>query len=283
MKLADTGATIRLVTVTPAKATTWMEKANGHNRTLSVAYVKRLVAAFNRDEYLFTGDTIKFDTDGYLVDGQHRLAAIAKSGVERKLLVVNGLNPEAIHVIDAESRSRTLGDVLQIEGFKNARGLAGVVKVAWPMEQKGVGQTSGQGRLTMQQALDFIDRRPSLELSTTYGRNLAKAEMNPLTPSEYGAFWDIMSLAHYDVAAEFFDAVAYGYGKKGDNAPIVRRRIQHHVATQQHRSKAYVMTVFIKGWNAEVEGRSLKQIQVRLDEKIPSPIGIDEWRRQGAG
>lgn len=281
MKLGDTGAKARLVTVTPKQAADWLETTNGHNRSLSTRYVDRLTQAFERGEYLFTGDTVKFDTEGNLIDGQHRLAAVVQYSKPLPMLLVEDLPFEVIHVIDAEARSRSLGDVLRIGGMKNAKALAAVIKTLWPMEIRGLPESGGDQRLTVQQALEFIDRRPSLEQSTVEGRRLAAVDANPLTAAEFGAFWDILTVANPREAIDFIENVAFGGGERNGNAVIVRRRIHKHMLTEQHRSKVYVMTLFTKAWNAEMEGRVLSRYVIRDDDAYPLPIGFSEWEQAG--
>ena len=61
------------------------------------------------------------------MDGQHRLAAIARSGKTVEMLVTFGLPEETFTVLDTGSR-RSAGDVLSIEKVQNARTTAAAVR-----------------------------------------------------------------------------------------------------------------------------------------------------------
>lgn len=63
-----------------------------------------------------THQGIAFDADGHLIDGRHRLTAIANADVPVWLLVTRGLPEHVIEVID-RNRVRTLAHTLQIMGF----------------------------------------------------------------------------------------------------------------------------------------------------------------------
>jgi hypothetical protein len=49
--------------------------------------VERLATAMSTGRWIETGESIKFDQDGYLLDGKHRLAAVLASGTEQMMLV----------------------------------------------------------------------------------------------------------------------------------------------------------------------------------------------------
>lgn len=96
--------------VTPEIATEWLKKNVG-NRPLNLAMVKRLSRALAAGEYVFTHQGVAFDTNGMLIDGQHRLHAITESGVAIDLVVTRGLATKAREKIDTGAR-RTVAHVL---------------------------------------------------------------------------------------------------------------------------------------------------------------------------
>jgi hypothetical protein len=69
--------------VTPVKAGEWLQ-ANTPNRPLSKPIVKAFAEAMRRGEWVVTHRGIAFDTNGVLVDGQHRLAAIVEADVRSR-------------------------------------------------------------------------------------------------------------------------------------------------------------------------------------------------------
>ena len=75
------------------------------------------VAAYSRDmaalDWEFTGQTIVFDSEGRLIDGQHRLEAIIKSDEIIEIIVVRGINPDAVAFID-KGRGRSFNDTMKI-------------------------------------------------------------------------------------------------------------------------------------------------------------------------
>ncbi len=70
----------KLVLVTPELAAQWLER-NRINCTPSPAVVARYAWDMSHERWDLTEEPIAFDSDGYLVQGQHRLMAVVKSGV----------------------------------------------------------------------------------------------------------------------------------------------------------------------------------------------------------
>ena len=93
----------------------------------------RTVAAYAKEmslgEWKLNGDTIKIDyQDGVpvIVDGQHRLMAVIKSGVPIKSIVVRGVNDDGLTV--DRGRKRTLSQWCAYKGYPYASELPALAK-----------------------------------------------------------------------------------------------------------------------------------------------------------
>ena len=80
--------------VEPEQAQKWLER-NIANRTLRPSRVQEYATAMTEGRWRYTADPIRFDSDGKLIDGQHRLMAVVRSGCTVEMHVVRGLSPEA--------------------------------------------------------------------------------------------------------------------------------------------------------------------------------------------
>ena len=103
-----------IVNVTPQKAAEWLS-LNIENRPLRRTVVEGLKAAFARGEYIQTHQGIAFSAQGNLLDGQHRLTAIAEMrGVSFPMLVSHGVDDGAFQVMDIGLK-RSHADALRID------------------------------------------------------------------------------------------------------------------------------------------------------------------------
>ena len=100
--------------VTPVKAEEWL-LSNPRNRKLRKAVVRKYASMMGQGDWLTTGDSIVFDVEGRLLNGQHRLEAIIHSGARAYLLVVRGMPTENQLVMD-RPQVRMPHESLALEG-----------------------------------------------------------------------------------------------------------------------------------------------------------------------
>lgn len=100
--------------ITPHVALNYLARNVDHNRKLKPSVVKTLIGILQRGEWLLTHQGIAFDREGNLIDGQHRLQAIADSGITATMTVTRNVAPEAFKVID-DVTPRTVADHLRLD------------------------------------------------------------------------------------------------------------------------------------------------------------------------
>lgn len=136
-----------MVEIAPEMARDLLSKTNADNRNIRPKHAAIMARDMAEGDYETTGDSIKFDRDGRLLDGQHRLLACADSGVPLRTHVVFGLEPKVFDSLDRGAR-RTAADVLAKAGYHNTHLLAAAVALLKRMEHsssldggwKGVGE-----------------------------------------------------------------------------------------------------------------------------------------------
>jgi len=114
--------------VTPAMAEQWLT-CMPKNRRLSLPWVATIARDIKEGRWKVNGDTIRFSSEGHLIDGQHRLRAVIEAGCMVMVEVKVNLPPDAIHMIDV-NRKRTTGDVLVMAGVTNANNASSIAKMA---------------------------------------------------------------------------------------------------------------------------------------------------------
>lgn len=86
---------------------------NYSNRAISEKYLKTLIKEIRENKWVINGDTIRFSKTGELLDGQHRLTAIVKTGIPQYVWVFTGLDKTS-HIDDG--RGRTIRDQILVSG-----------------------------------------------------------------------------------------------------------------------------------------------------------------------
>jgi len=150
----------KVETISPATAREWL-LLNKSNRPVTRLRVLRLIDAINKGQYKLTGEAIKFNGNGDLIDGQHRLLAVVESNKSVQCLVIRGLDSDIFKVIDS-GKPRTAADVLAIEGYTNVNSLASAAKHLYQIERKAV-SSSGRDIVQNEEISNTLQMHPDLK------------------------------------------------------------------------------------------------------------------------
>lgn len=110
--------------VSPEEAASIL-KNNAHNRALSEKTVSRYAGDIAADRWTLTHQPIAVGPDWEIVDGQHRLAAVVRSGITVRIVLAiyrDAAHAEAARQKTDIGRARVGGDVFEIAGIAK-RGL----------------------------------------------------------------------------------------------------------------------------------------------------------------
>ena len=274
--------TIKKETVTPEKAVEWLG-AQHLNRSIRTTLVKRYGQAMKVGEWVDNAEPIRFNSDGTLIDGQHRLSALRDQELTLDLWVARGLTHEAQATIDTGSK-RTVGDVMTMRGIPNAHTMAAALNVLHKHLIGEDGNRAGYVSVTAPRALELYAEHQAIQESLTYAKRVY-VNRPALAPGYAVALHYIFSLIDGDDANEFFDRLADGADlKKGSPILALRNLLERLEKDSQragHRAaKAYVQAVTVKAWNAWRAGNTymsntrapLKWIRVgKRAEPFPQP------------
>jgi hypothetical protein len=229
-----------------------------------------------KNQWQFVGDSIRFDWNGDLVDGQHRLVALQQYGEPLEFVVVEGLDPESAVVIDT-GKSRSAGDAVSLMGVGYATTISAAVRTiilfktgryhdpAKAHVEAGVSNTD---------IVVFVKRHPGLEDTASYIQSLHK-QFKYIPASMLCALYFILGTKNATKAELFFDKYATGIdlGEKSPIRVLRNRLIQNagNASQYTHRDK---MALFIFAWNAFMRGKEIdfSMIKLRGDYTFPQPI-----------
>lgn len=101
-------------TITPEKARQYLE-TNVGNRRLNNGFAESLANEIREGRWQLTHQGIAFDENGRLIDGQHRLTAVALANEPVEMMVARGVAPSEnnLYIID-NNRKRSVVDMLKI-------------------------------------------------------------------------------------------------------------------------------------------------------------------------
>lgn len=114
---SDCDEKVLIIDVTPELAEELLSYNFDDNRTASVDYIKRLSADMSSGLWQISNDAICVDRDGRMINGQHRLNAVKRSGTTQRFVFLWDLAPEAAQLIDV-GKKRTMHERITISGTK---------------------------------------------------------------------------------------------------------------------------------------------------------------------
>lgn len=126
---------LELLTITPELAEYYLTK-NVRNRKINSNNISNLEKALKNNEWTVNGDAIRFDVEGNLIDGQHRLIACINSRIPIKTYVIRNLPVSAFTTIDVGAK-RSAADILSIENIQNSNVVAAIIKAYLEAEKSG--------------------------------------------------------------------------------------------------------------------------------------------------
>jgi hypothetical protein len=267
----------RAQAITPRKAEEYL-KLNKVNRPLSKRLVRDFAEAMRRGEWQVTHQGIALDTDGILVDGQHRLAAIVEAGIPVEITVFTDVPVGTFDVLDT-GKKRNAADVLAIEGEKSSVMLAAMVRTVWLYENRPeLNWSGGDAGVSNHQIVEALQQHPKLRDFISVGEHLAAA--TGLIKSAAGAASYLVSQASPRDLTPWFDGITEGTGlTKGDPRLLFRRvmfaqtRKQAGLVLHRRETREHV-TLYLKAFNAWATGASLTQLRYSPREAVP-PIATD--------
>lgn len=267
--------TTNLETITPERAQNWLDEHNVKNRPINETNLQALLHDMKTDNFHLTGETIKFASNGDLLDGQHRLMAIAKSKKPCKMMVMRGLSSDAFKYIDT-GRTRKASDVLGIEGIKNPSKIAAMVKFIITFKAgKYTAMKSGNKQLFIRNAdvSEFVEKnRDSLFQSYPYGFNKYNKVVSSIHLASLHYIFKSLSPADAD---EFCDRVADGENLSKTNVIyLLRQKLTNDMRSTRKMPPIERMALICKAWNI-FRGKSRAVTILKWDsikEPFPKPM-----------
>ena len=270
---------IDLVKVTPELAEQWLSANTVSNRKISKITVKRYAKDMVMGRWLVTGESIKFDVNGKLIDGQHRLAAVVAARNTVAMYVITGLPNETILVIDT-GKSRTSGDALMIAGHSvNSNEIAALARKiigykSGNQDILGVKKIVAAGApITNREIVDFCANN-DLSVHTSFAQRAKRLQLSKiLSVGEYAFFHSLLSQIHVDDAEKFLTMLSTMEDVSAQS-PI---RVLFYKLTKSLSTLDSKMTfsAVIQAWNAWRSGTTITTIhvgRVDLQNAIPNAI-----------
>lgn len=259
---APEGVTMRAVMMTPEVAAMWVATSKARQRTrreqVSDAYARDM--AENR--WKFNGETIVKDRLGNLLQGQHRLEAVEKSGQPVLLLLVEGVEPDVMDTFDT-GLPRYYYDMLKVAGYGNVMATASITRAMWQWDRgRYMMVVAGGAERPSRTELDAYLKKheDEIQAAASYGDRLRGTV--PLPVSVLGTATIILNRIDVSIAGEFFNSLAYGAELEEDNPILVlRNQLYRNLKSHRKLSTDERRALLFGTWNYWRNGEKRDKIQ----------------------
>lgn len=255
-----TDVTVERVHLTSEEAAEWLQRHEGPNRRIAEGRTLQYQSDMENGRWHFDAMPIRISNEGKLLDGQHRLTALANCLPPQKVefLVIRGLDPDSQLVMD-QGGTRTAGQQLGIRGVKDANVVASMSKSYLDWKNSRLFSSSQRAGTTKPEAVEWALEHQDL-IHKVFETDFRKVDA---PTSVVGAF----ALATIQFAPnrtrEFLSALAQGVGLE-DGSPILAldRRLRNIRRTRVKVSHREYLAYFIRSWNAWVSQNTLTKVQI---------------------
>lgn len=245
--------THKTMQVEPEQAKKWLER-NIANRTVRPSRVREYATAMTEGRWLYTADPIRFDEDGKLIDGQHRLMAVVKAGVPVEMHVVRGLARNAQDAVDTGA-IRTASDALKVRGFKHGTKLAATVPIVnWLL--RGGGFAASYSRDDIVFWMGVHEGLEEIVDQAHKDRNLLPCQLAPYSAAYYAARQVSKDVTRTD---EFFvEQIVNTIGLTSGSAALATRKyllgLREDKRPNNKTAKASTVLALLEGYRGFLAG-----------------------------
>ena len=261
---------VEIIEMTPALAASLIEH-NTMNRLLSPPRVNWLADCIDRGAWKADGSAIKVDRDGVLIDGQHRLHAILKTGKSVQCLLITDMDPETRLTVDS-GRPRHFGDFLRMNGIANSTDVAATTKIVWRNETGLLCDPSHRAATDTTILWDFYLGKRDLISESIARAKAIDLHVRYIQRSVLALGWSIFSQLDEEDADRFFAQIR-GDEKSGTVVNLLCNFGATRPVSAGHYPQRNLAAVVIKAWNLWRKGQEVESLHWKpTKEKFPVAV-----------
>lgn len=265
----DSTHNVKLETITPDMARYWLEE-NRRNRPVKDMVVRRYAEAIKADQWEVNGGTIKFASNGDLLDGQHRLRAVIQSGIAIQSYIIRDLPHKVFDIIDTGA-NRSISDVLALEGEENCHGLGPVLRMLYIEDQLGsVRELNAKLArvVTNRDLMETLEKHPNIRNSINYVGGIR--DLNSILSISLATYCHYhFSKIQSHHADGFFVRLPKITEYVEDDPVIVLRTRLSGIRRSSTAGRLESIALTIKAWNAYRQQKVIRSLQWLMTEEFP--------------
>jgi len=250
--------------ITPGDAQKFLDEQNA-NRPLNEVKAQRIASDIVTGRWRSNGETLIFDANGKLIDGQTRLRGCVIANKAIEAYCVFGVPYKYFPSLD-QGRARSSGDLAALMGFTNGRAVAAVASRAILYAEGKAGHITNRGLICNDRYESYLSKhRERIIDAITIARKHDKGLVGVAPASDVAFVVYMVADAHRAEVIDFVERLATGVNlKKGDALLLFRERMRAIEGSRHQLTPGHKLALLIKTWNAFLLDR---------------PVGVLRWNQ----
>ena len=242
-------------TITPMRAAEYLQR-NTCNRPLSPKRVLFYANEMRAGKWMLNGETMQFDIEGNLLNGQHRLSACIKAGVPFECYVVRGLPRAVMPTLDT-GKSRSGSDNIGMVGGKNCKVVSAAIILILRAETNDL--LSGNTSPPHADLVEFyLKNEDALQRSVKY----SQAARVILPSSIACAFHYLFAKLDEEMADRFMEDVSVGANlARNDAVFLLREAMIQNKASKAKLPPVEIAARVVRAWGYRRQGQPAKYLR----------------------
>lgn len=217
-----------------------------------------------------TGETIKISKEGNIIDGQHRLLSIIKTGKSIQLTVARGINEDVMTVIDTGA-SRSAKDAFKLSGIKHETIISASINKYISLRDSIIDSKSGTNSMFLE---EYHKREKFWNVVAGKTTVWYKAFAKILPPSFIGGIYAFLYERNPDIVDSFFEQISFGENIQNDTLTQLRNRLLSDKLSARKIGVGIKTALIIKTWNYFVRNEEVKYLRYDpIKEDFPVALG----------
>lgn len=274
--------TVAIETITPKQAAEYLKDNHANQRNLTNSHLWHLAQQMKNGQWKMNGESVIFDWNGNIADGQHRLHSVIKSGVACEFVVVRGIDPDCFPTID-RGKPRSNGNIFAINGIANfniaASATMGVLNYRRALavkiikDSKVIKDSGSLNSYIRPSTTDLLEEYDKHTSSYQVAINIA-LDCRIKAPASCVATVASLALIDGKMGEEWVRQFWKSF-KSGANlpekSPILKllERLAKNTESRQKLSQVHTTLLMVRAWNLYAEEKECKVLRVDNDNAIP--------------
>lgn len=264
---------IKVEVITPTYAAELL-KMNTNNRAVRQSKVDLLAESMKKGEWELSNDAIVISDGNVLLNGQHRLMAVVKSGMSCAFIIYKGAADRTFEIMDTPSL-RSLADVVKHKGCANQNNTAAAVnKLSMLLADHECGyetilRFSRSITNTRRELVEIYDLyKNDIDFWLNKCLRLYNKELPIVPPSTLaalGVFLTRILFHSEDNILAFFKELLVDGACKNTTVLYVRKKLIRHKMKTETIRQGDMLRYIIRAWNDFILGKQVLLIKVNED------------------